>query len=112
MTFVFNFLLFADDMAIIGKCPQELQKHLNFLHKYCDKLGLTGNRTKTKITVSLKRGRPTEAEKWIYAGQNIEVVDNFNYLGVVLNYTRSFVSNQAHLTGKALKTKIFYDARI
>ena len=28
-------LLFADDMAIVAKCPEELQSHLNFLHDYC-----------------------------------------------------------------------------
>ena len=94
-------------MAVIGKSPQELQQHLNFLHKYCDKWGLKVNTPKTKIFVFRKRGRLTEAEKWSYAGQNIEVVDNFNYLGVVFNYTGPFVLNQAHLTGKALKALHF-----
>ena len=80
---VFILLLFADDVAVIGKSPQELQQHLNFLHEYCDRWGLKVNTSKTKIVAFRKMGRPTESEKWIYAGQNIEVVDNFNYLGVV-----------------------------
>ena len=55
-------LLLADDMAVIGRSQQELQQHLNFLHEYCDKWGLKVNRSKTKIVVFRKRGRPTEAE--------------------------------------------------
>ena len=49
-----------------------------------------------------KRGGLKENEKWTYNGNVIEVVDNFNYLGTVLNYTRSFKLNQEHLVGKAL----------
>ena len=33
-------LLFADDMVIIGKTPNELQKSLDLLKLYCDKWGL------------------------------------------------------------------------
>ena len=100
---VFILLSFADDMAIIGKSPQELQQHLIFLHDYCGKWSLKVDISKTKIVVFRKRSRPTEAEKWNYAGQNIEVFDNFNYLG----YPGSFVLNQAHLTGKTLKVLHF-----
>jgi len=31
------------------------------------------------------------------------VVDNFNYLGTIFNYTGIFSLNQEHLAGKALK---------
>ena len=40
---------------------------------------------------------------WTYNGSNIEVVDNFNYLGVVFKYTGSFVTNRETLAGKGLK---------
>ena len=50
-----------------------------------------------------KRGGLKENEKWAYNGNAIEVVDNFNYLGTVLNYTGSFKLNHEHLIGKALK---------
>ncbi|XP_052260175.1 uncharacterized protein LOC127864540 [Dreissena polymorpha] len=96
-------LLFADDMAILGKSPAEVQSHLDRLYLYCNSWGLNVNTAKTKIMVFRKRGGLKQNEKWAYNGNDIEVVDNFNYLGTVLNYTGSFKSNQEHLIGKALK---------
>ena len=50
-----------------------------------------------------KRGKINYHEKWVYNEQNIEVVDNFNYLGTVINYNGSFTLNQEHLAGKAIR---------
>ena len=50
-----------------------------------------------------KWGRLRQNETWTYDRQIIETVDNFNYLGAVINYTGSFTLNQEHLVGKALK---------
>jgi hypothetical protein len=96
-------LLFADDMAIVGKTPEDLQNSLDLLYSYCFKWGLEVNTMKTKIVVFRKRGRIFINEKWTYNGQPIEVVDHFNYLGTVFSYTGNFSLNNEHLTGKALK---------
>ena len=61
-------LLFADDMAIVGKILCEIQNHLNNL-----------------LVVFRKRGGLLPTESWTYNRQSIQVVDDFNYLGVVLN---------------------------
>ena len=90
-------------MAILGKSPEEVQNHLDNLYVYCNTWGLNVNTSKTKIMVFRKRGKIRNDEKWTYNGQDIEIVDNFNYLGTVLNYTGSFTLNQEHLVGKALK---------
>ena len=42
-------------------------------------------------------------ESWIYNGTPLEVVNDFNYLGTVFNYTGTFVLNQETLVGKGLK---------
>jgi len=47
-------MLFADDMVIFGKSPQELQNSLNLLHTYCLKWGLEVNTAKNKNNVFLK----------------------------------------------------------
>lgn len=96
-------LMFADDMVIIGDSPEELQLSLNNLHDYCSKWGLEVNTVKTKIVVFRKRGRLYANENWTYNGTELEVVNDFNYLGVVFNYTGSFAMNQQTLSGKALK---------
>ena len=49
-------LLFADDMAILGKSPAEVQSHLDKLYVYCNAWGLNVNTAKTKIMVFRKRG--------------------------------------------------------
>jgi hypothetical protein len=96
-------LLFADDMAIVGKTPAEIQEHLNTLYNYCNMWGLKVNTSKTKIVVFRKRGGLLPMEHWTYNGDIIDVVNDFNYLGTVFNYTGNFALNQEHLIGKALK---------
>lgn len=101
---VLMLLLFADDMVIFGKSPQELQTNLNMLHEYCKIWGLKVNTTKTKIMVFRKRGGLLRNESWTYNGVNIDVVNDFNYLGTVFNYTGNFTLNQTYLSGKALQS--------
>ena len=48
-------LLFADDMAILAKTPEDLQTSLDLLHTYCTNWGLEVNTTNTKIMVFRKR---------------------------------------------------------
>jgi hypothetical protein len=47
----FLWLLFADDMATVGKTPKDSQNSLDYLYK----LGLDMNTNKTKIVVFRKR---------------------------------------------------------
>ena len=39
---------------------------------------------------------------WTYKGISLEIVDNFDYLGTVFNYTGNFALNQETLVGKGL----------
>ena len=57
-------LLFADDMVIIGKSPNEVQTHLENLYEYCSTWGLNVNTSKIKIMVFRKRGRIRHDERW------------------------------------------------
>ena len=43
-----------------------------------------------------KRGGLLPNESWTYNDQIIDVVDDFNYLGNIFNYTGSFNLNQEH----------------
>ena len=96
-------LLFADDMVIIGKTPNELQKILDLLKLYCDKWGLKVNIDKTKTVVFRKRGPILSNEKWFYGNELLETVNNFNYFGTCFNYTGTICLNHEILAGKGLK---------
>ena len=43
-------------------------------------------------------------ESWTYKGVSLEVVNNFNYLGTVFNYTGTFVLNQETLVSSTYFT--------
>ena len=101
--FTLTLLLFADDMVLFGKDPDELQKNLDIFHSYCCKWGLEVNCSKTKIAVFRNRGNIHTHEKWFYNNNEIDIVDSFNYLGVIFNYTGSFAKNNDYVVGKALK---------
>ena len=96
-------LLFADDAVIFSESVEGLQTSLDSLESYCKKWNLQVNISKTKIMVFRKGGNLRQNEKWTYVGENIEIVNNFNYLGIVLSSGGSFVKATNTLVGKALK---------
>ena len=95
--------MFADDMVIFGTSREDLQNSSDRFYSYCDTWGLSVNTDKTQVVVFRKRGRLRDNEIWYYNGKPLSVVSDFNYLGVVFNYTGSFTANQQYLSGKALK---------
>ena len=99
----FILMLFADDMVVLGKNPDDLQNSLNLLAQYCDKWHLQVNTDKTKVMVFRKRGGLRSGEIWKYKNIELDIVNDFSYLGTVFNYTGSFLLNQEALIGKGLK---------
>ena len=71
--------------------------------EYCNKWGMEVNVAKSKIVVFRKRGNLKRNEKWIYNNEELDVVNDFNYLGVTYNYTGNFNQNTQTLYGKGLK---------
>ena len=96
-------LLFADDAVLISETPEGLQRSLDSLHTYCNKWNLKVNTEKTKIMVFRKGGTISQDMHWYYAGQEIEIVNSFNYLGVIFSSGGSFIQNAKYLADKALK---------
>ena len=86
-------LLFADDMIILGDTPEDLQNSLNLLHTYCEEWSLDVNILKTKVMVFRKRGNLRLNESFTYNDSTLDVVNDFNYLGTIFNYTGSFGLN-------------------
>ena len=96
-------LLFADDAVLVSETPEGLQRSLNSLHNYCKKWNLKVNIEKTKIVVFRKGGVISQNLHWYYDGKEIEIVNTFNYLGVIFSCGGSFMQNAKYLADKALK---------
>ena len=97
-------LLYADDTIILAESAEQLQKALRELNEYCRKWSLKINTSKTKIVI-FSRGKVKKYPKFYVDMDEIEVKDDYVYLGVVFNYNGSFkkaISKQISQARKAM----------
>ena len=79
-----------------------LQKTLNCFEKYCDLWKLTVNTTKTKVVIfSMKKVCQNQSFK--IKGQNIEIIDSYCYLGMLLYHNGNFCTARKKITEQAHK---------
>lgn len=83
-------LLYADDIVILSDDIMTLQEMINNLEKYCDCWNLEVNLAKSKIMVFRNGGRLSRLEKWVFKGEDVEIVKQYNYLGMILTPKMSF----------------------
>ena len=96
-------LLYADDIILLGKTPEDLQKALSVLEEYCMRWKLKVNTDKTKIMIFRKGGRTPNNINFIYKNESIEIVNKFCYLGIVFTSGGSCFEAQKTLAGQAQK---------
>ena len=82
-------LLYADDTIILAESAPDLQNALSGLHDYCDKWELKVNLTKTKIVI-FARGKVKKYPIFKFGDKQVEVTEDYVYLGVTFNYNGSF----------------------
>ncbi|XP_055907639.1 uncharacterized protein LOC129942637 [Eupeodes corollae] len=100
---IIKLLMFADDIVLLAASSESLQLMINRLFEYCRVWNLIVNLDKSKILIFKSgRGRKCANEKWHYNGENIEVVTEFKYLGVI--FTQN-LSMEKHLKEKLMKAK-------
>ena len=96
-------LLFADDAVIMSETAEGLlQVLLNQLELYCCKWNLIVNVDKTKVLI-FRKGRLQRNMHFTYAGTDIEIVSEFNYLGLVFSCGAAFAKATNMLSSKAVK---------
>ena len=96
-------LLYADDAVILSDTPHGLQNILARLHIYAQEWKLELNTTKTKIMVFRKGGRLPQGLNFNYNNVNLEIVNNFVYLGVVFTPSGAFSNAQKTISDQARK---------
>ncbi|XP_055910471.1 uncharacterized protein LOC129944835 [Eupeodes corollae] len=78
-------LIFADDIVFLAESVDGMQLMINRLEHYCDLWNLTVNLGKSKMMIFRDGGgRYSRNERWTYKGQNLEIVREYNYLGVLI----------------------------
>ena len=94
-----HYIQYADDLCILGESSEDLQKGLNDLQRYCDENLIDINVSKTKIQV-FHRGRLPQCQFHLN-GEEIEMVNNFCYLGFNFSVQLSFSQHGHNINSKA-----------
>ncbi|HLX54571.1 MAG TPA: reverse transcriptase family protein, partial [Aquella sp.] len=98
-----SLLKYADDIVMLTSDPQDLRNMIFKLEKYCDEWNLTLNLKKSKVMV-FDQNIKSKNHKFIFKYKNevIEIVDEYKYLGMLLNSKNTL---NAHLKIKLNKAK-------
>ena len=89
-------LLYADDTVIFSETAAGLQKGLSAMKLYCDRWKLKLNVKKCKVII-FSRGKVRKVPDFHIGNDKIDVVSDFTYLGLKLNY-----NNRMHVAQKDL----------
>jgi hypothetical protein len=89
-------------MALMAESSDGLQKTLNCFEKYYDLWKLTVNTTKTKVVIFSKK-KVGQNQSFKIKGQNIEIIDSYCYLGMLLNYNGNFCTARKKITEQTHK---------
>ena len=107
-------LLYADDTIVLAESPSQLQCAIDSVRNYCAANFLKVNLTKTKIIV-FSRGKIRNIPELFYGNEKIEVVDDYVYLGVTINYNGSFtkaINKQVTQARKAMFSLVTKSRRL
>jgi len=83
-------LMYADDIVLLSTCPIELQRMINSLSCYCDTWGLEVNLDKSKVMIFREGPRISRSLSFMYNNRDIEIVNQYQYLGMLLTYNMSY----------------------
>ena len=83
-------LLYADDLVLISENENDLQNMLNILKEWCQKWRMSVNLGKTKIMHCRNERQMMSNFTFKYGESNLEYVNTYKYLGVVLDEFLNF----------------------
>ena len=107
-------LLYADDTIIMAESEQDLQTALDAVFSFCKLWYLELNISKTKVII-FSRGKVRKHIKFALDETELEVVDQYTYLGVTFNYNNTFyksIERQISQAKKALFSLITKSRRL
>ena len=96
-------MLWADDLVILSSSSQGLQNAIDKTFEFYQSLGLDLNTKKTKVMIFNARGLRLTNFVFSVAGSPLEVVDNYQYLGLKLKPSGSMQFATSELLDKATR---------
>ena len=84
-------LLYADDTVLMAENAIDLQQQLNVFKEYCKTWKLKVNVNKSNVLI-FSNGRIPKNLRFLYDGKQLDIVDKFSYLGIVLSKSGSFLN--------------------
>ena len=100
-------LLYADDTVIFSDSPEELQRSLHIFEYYGYKWKLKINTEKTKVII-FSYGRLNKDLHFFLNNTELEILNEFRYLGVQFSRTGSFNIAKNTLRSKPIKPYFLY----
>ena len=95
-------ILYADDTVIMSDNKDDLQHALNMFNNYCLQWKLRVNTSKTKIVI-FSKGRKQSNMKFTLQEEELEIVDEYKYIGIVLSKSGSNVAAKKYIVEQANK---------
>ena len=108
-TTTLNCLMYADDLVIMSQTAHGLQNSLDKLSEYCLKWKLSVNIDKTKVMIFNKSGRLLSNYSFKFDTHDIQLCQEYSYLGIVFTPSGSFTKAIKLLYEKA--SKAFFKIR-
>jgi hypothetical protein len=99
-------LLFADDLTLLAVTITGLQNQLNVLRESATRLGLVVNMEKSQIIVFRKGGFLAAKEKWYFGIDELKVVNQYKYLGLIFSSKLSFIAAIEEMAAKGKKSTV------
>ena len=98
----FYTLKYADDIAIMAEDGGDLKRMLKIMEKFVREIKMEINVNKTKIMIFQNGGR-RKKEKWELCETEVEVVNQFKYLGYWFSTGNRYGKYLQNVIGKAQK---------
>ena len=83
-------ILWADDLVLFAESSEGLQEQLNGLYRFCSKFQMIVNEIKTKVMIY---GTNDNNCSFKFNNKTLQIVEEFKYLGVIFNSTRTLKGN-------------------
>ena len=97
-----NCLLWADDLLLVSSSASGLQNSLEKMGNFYNNLGLKVNNKKTQVMIFNKRGQKLDNKyNFVLNGKKVEIVDEYQYLGLKFRPSGSMTMAVQELHDKA-----------